>query len=489
MAIRFNLNTNPASLKWMYAICFVFIALNAAIISQGWWWSLLIPAGLLIALFCTFSLDKLLFLAVFLTPLSVSLEHLDFGTSISLPAEPLMLLLSTIFIIQQLYKGDYDTKVILHPITILVLINLMWMALTSITSDLPLVSFKYLVSRIWFLVPFYFFSISVFRYLENIKRFLWMYIIPLILVIGYASFGLIRTGFDEELSQSVMTPFYPSHTAYGAIIAMFLPFVFTHVLTKEKTRLMKVAGLFVLFCFCFAILFSYSRAVWVSLPAALGLYLLIIFKIKVRTVLIAIFVIVGFLVLNKEQIMIALEKNKQDSSEEFVENFQSISNISTDDSNTERINRWSSAIAMFKERPIFGWGPGTYQFKYAPFQLSKNMTLISTNAGDLGNAHSEYIGPLSESGLLGGVSFLLIAIYSLYIGIRLYLNAKREEVRFLSLSVVLGLSTYFIHGFLNNYLDTDKASVPFWGFIAIITALDIYHSKNPGHTDRDYPKG
>jgi O-antigen ligase len=117
------------------------------------------------------------------------------------------------------------------------------------------------------------------------------------------------------------------------------------------------------------------------------------------------------------------------------------------------------------------------------------MTLISTNAGDLGNAHSEYIGPLSESGLLGGISFLLIAIYSLYIGIRLYLNAKREEVRFLSLSVVLGLSTYFIHGFLNNYLDTDKASVPFWGFIAIITALDIYHSEKPGHTDRDYPKG
>jgi hypothetical protein len=30
---------------------------------------------------------------------------------------------------------------------------------------------------------------------------------------------------------------------------------------------------------------------------------------------------------------------------------------------------------------------------------------------------------------------------------------------------------------MNNFLDTDKAAVPFWGFIAIIVALDIYHNE------------
>jgi hypothetical protein len=40
---------------------------------------------------------------------------------------------------------------------------------------------------------------------------------------------------------------------------------------------------------------------------------------------------------------------------------------------------------------------------------------------------------------------------------------------------LLGLITYFTHGFLNNFLDTDKLSVPFWGFVAIIVALDVYH--------------
>jgi len=29
---------------------------------------------------------------------------------------------------------------------------------------------------------------------------------------------------------------------------------------------------------------------------------------------------------------------------------------------------------------------------------------------------------------------------------------------------------------MNNFLDTDKASVPFWSFAAIIVVLDVYHS-------------
>jgi hypothetical protein len=44
--------------------------------------------------------------------------------------------------------------------------------------------------------------------------------------------------------------------------------------------------------------------------------------------------------------------------------------------------------------------------------------------------------------------------------------------------MILGLITYFVHGFLNNFLDTDKASVPVWGFAAAIVAIQLYHSKN-----------
>jgi hypothetical protein len=38
---------------------------------------------------------------------------------------------------------------------------------------------------------------------------------------------------------------------------------------------------------------------------------------------------------------------------------------------------------------------------------------------------------------------------------------------------------------MNDFLDTDKASVPFWGFIAILVALDLYYlpkKKDGGQT-------
>jgi branched-subunit amino acid permease len=37
--------------------------------------------------------------------------------------------------------------------------------------------------------------------------------------------------------------------------------------------------------------------------------------------------------------------------------------------------------------------------------------------------------------------------------------------------------TYFAHGFLNNYLDTDKASALFWGFIVVLVVLDLRSKK------------
>jgi putative inorganic carbon (HCO3(-)) transporter len=45
------------------------------------------------------------------------------------------------------------------------------------------------------------------------------------------------------------------------------------------------------------------------------------------------------------------------------------------------------------------------------------------------------------------------------------------------LSMIMALSTYFIHAFLNNFLDTDKAAVPIFGMCAMIIALGLQQEK------------
>ena len=75
------------------------------------------------------------------------------------------------------------------------------------------------------------------------------------------------------------------------------------------------------------------------------------------------------------------------------------------------------------------------------------------------------------------LSFIIIGITVIFTGLKVHIQSEDKEIKMLSLTIVLGLITYFLHGFLNNFLDTDKLSVPFWGFVAIIVALDVYHNK------------
>jgi len=143
---------------------------------------------------------------------------------------------------------------------------------------------------------------------------------------------------------------------------------------------------------------------------------------------------------------------------------------------------------MWLDKPVFGFGPGTYSFQYAPFQLSYMRTIISTNQGNAGNAHNEYLGPLAEQGLLGMLAMLGIATSVFFLAFRLFYNLKDPDMRILAISIFLGLVSYFIHGMMNNFLDTDKASVPFWGFIGMLVAIDLTTKSEAENTGDPKPE-
>ncbi len=471
--------SNKSKLIWVYVISAIFIALNIYFIIKEFYWFSLIPIVLILVLLFFFALDKVLYIITFCTPLAINLRDFDDRLSLSLPTEPLLFGALIFFFIKLIFERQYDIKVLKHPVTIAIIINLLWMFITALTSELPLVSFKFLISRLWFVVPFYFVAIILFKNMNNIRIITWMYAIPLVIVIIYSTYRLFIWSFDEQAAHWVMDPFYNDHTAYGAAIALFIPVFAAFLLDKHYNRTMKLFAGMVLFFLIVGLLCSFSRAAWISVLAALVIAGLVFLKIKFRWIFLTGIIILAVFLYYQNDILMKLEKNKQDSSANLVEHVQSISNISSDASNLERINRWQSALKMFKERPVLGWGPGTYQFVYAPFQQTKDKTIISTNAGDKGTAHSEYIGPLSESGLLGMLSILAIVIVISITAIRVYKQAKNPETKILALSYFLGLVTYFIHGTLNNFLDTDKSSVPFWTFAAAIVAIDVFHHRQP----------
>ncbi|MEI7500063.1 MAG: O-antigen ligase family protein [Bacteroidota bacterium] len=458
----------------LYVLSAIFIGLNCYLVYREIYWLLFMPVFLVVLYLYFYSLDKILLLITILTPVAINITQFEFNIGVSIPSEPMMLGVLLLFIIKLFYANNFDKKIWSHPLTIIIGLQLAWMLITSITSDMPLVSFKHLLARLWFVVPFYILGIHLFRKRSNINLFIWFYTISLLGVIAYTTYNHSLWGFDEKAGHWVMEPFYNDHTAYGAILALFIPlfcgFAFSKVYSKT-TRFFSVLVLVALFT---ALVLSFCRAAWLSLGFAIGILFIVIFHIKFKWIMFVTVILGIIFYLFSFQILDRLEKNRQGPSANFVEHLRSISNISTDNSNLERINRWQSAIRMFEDRPVFGYGPGTYQFEYAPFQRSEEKTLISTNAGDKGNAHSEYIGPLAEQGLPGMLLVFALVLSFIVTAMRVFRRSDDPEVKMLALSLMLALMTYFFHGIMNNFLDTDKASVPVWGFMAAIVALDIY---------------
>ena len=453
----------------------LFLIGNSYLVADEKYWGILIPIAVGIISMAIFRVDLLLTLVAFLTPLSTSLRelgiHNPIGIEMSLPTEPLLFGLMLIawvkmFSDKELFRGLYK-----HPITIAIIVYLVWIFITALSSSVPLASFKLLITRLWFISSFYVLAYAWFQENKNIHTFVKAYLFGLSLVAIYTMSVHASRGFEHEAAHWVMSPFFKDHTSYGMALALILPFGFYMQKWNVKDKF-SVLFSTVLVILIAATILSYTRAAWLSLIAAMGVY--IIMKLRVRFLLLmgVTAFLVGFLFLFQTDILMALERNSQDSSDSFTEHIESMTNVSTDASNLERINRWKSAIRLFEECPHLGWGSGTYQFNYAPYQNYFEKTIISTNSGNMGNAHSEYLSMLAETGWPGLLIFLFLIATVFTKAVVLYHKLEDPQEQGILMACILGLVTYFTHAFLNNFLDMDKASVPIWAFIAIIVVLD-----------------
>ncbi len=470
----FKENSLIYSLSILYIVLSVFLIWNQQAIFT------LFPITLLAIYFAIYYTEYTFLALAFLTPLSINIEEYTQSFGLYIPTEPILFGLMIFLLMQQIQKNLIPKEVWKNPIIWAVSFYLFWIFITSVTSTLPVTSFKYLLSKLWFIIPLVFFSPRIYFKKKNILIFIWLFVISMSIAIIYTLIVHAGYSFGEKEGHWVMWPFFKDHTIYGSTIAFTTPLVFGLYFSKKHTPLVKMILLGLIFIILLGLYFSYTRAAWLSVVASLGVLLVIKLKVSFKILASIAFVTLATIFFSWDAIQMNMAKNNAEhTTEDFGEKLQSATNVTTDASNLERINRWSCAIAMFEDKPFVGYGPGTYSFEYARFQRPENLTIISTNFGDGGNAHSEYLGPLAEMGFFGMVSMLLIVAAIFYKSITLYIRwpEDEKETRTIMLAMILALVTYFVHGLLNNYLDTDKAAVPIWTFCAAFIALEINLNK------------
>jgi putative inorganic carbon (HCO3(-)) transporter len=430
-------------------------------------------------LFCVLYAKKyLIYLISFCVPLSLS-RSLPGGISLQIPAELLVGMLALIFLVYAFWRNDLiSKKFVTHPVSLWISLDLALGLLAVINSELPFVSLKRWSLKLAFALVFFFMLGNWFSERKDYWKVILIWCAGMAIVVIHTLWQHAQYRFGIPYSPAMPRPFFDDHTIYGANLALFLPVLGLILLKgwKQISFVWRGVWMGAISLFSAGIFFSFSRAVWLSLMVTLifmgvwQLSLKIPWNLSRRIIAL---VFVGMLiVIGASQGINWVKQNRAQSVDtSTLEHLTSAANIQTNTSNRERINRWLCAIRLFEERPLLGWGPGTYQHVYGPFQKLEEMTRISTYQGDRGNAHSEYLTYLSESGAMGLLGFLGLIITLFYRSIRAYrrLDAHTQT---LILGLLAGLMTFLWHGFFNSFLDQAKIAGVFYLFLSILVWVD-----------------
>jgi O-antigen ligase len=433
----------------------------------------------------------LLMLLAVTIPFSIQSDIGSTGINIFFPSEMLTGIFAGTVIIKMLRGEISNTGFLFHPVTVLIFVYFLFTMVTGLFSTMPAVSLKSILVKGTYFLVFYF---LVFDSMQGSRTkshlaFIMYYSIALIFVVIYALTRFSGYGYAKDAADLATLPFYRDHTVYSACVAFLIP-VFAlrafHPVWKNNFAVLMLYTGILLLLFT-GLFFSFSRAAWISIIAAFFFLIILILKIRPAFLLLFSVLISFFLYRHSDSFLSAIKKNKNDSNMRNADlevQTKSMLNISTDQSNAERLNRWKCALRMFKDKPFLGFGPGAYMFKYFDYQRQPDMTYISVTSpynvkqGHGGSVHSEYLLVLSENGIFTFIVFFILIVKIILTGIKNTYDHPDKIKRVAAATLTLSLFTYLVHSFFNNYLDTDKAAFLFWSSACMIVTIDLSRKKH-----------
>ncbi len=411
----------------------------------------------------------------FLLPFSTPLPFME-GSILRLPTEPMIglaLLILPLYLMKEQgssYKPLWKEVFFVLPLLALYMIS-------SFFSEMLVVSLKFSFVNITYVLVFYVLLLHLFRkHTQLFPDMVKLYGMGFFLVFFWSMYQYGQYDWNPVVLRGIFRPFYNDHTIFGAAAALLAVLVIGSGISRKSISglmLYLPAGMF----FVLVVLYSTSRGAMLSLIFAA--FVAVIMALKPRPLMLGtgllLILLTGYVLYPViRDRMAQTEVVSYDREAGMLDRTRSVANITTDVSNVERLNRWVSAWRMFKERPLTGFGPGTYQFEYIPYQEERYMNRLTVTdpwdppEGSGGTAHSEYLLLLSETGLFGLTAFLLLMGRWTWLTLHSWRYHRNRRYMFIALAA---LSTYFFHAMVNNFLTTDKFAFLFWGTAAWLVAM------------------
>ena len=454
-------------------------------IITGYWFLAGIPAALLIGYLTIVDFRQLFFFMLFMLPLSTEIT-LPGGFGTDLPAEPFMILLCGVFLLFILrHSGQLRLKpYILHPITIAMFLHFGWIFISSISSADPFVSIKFFLAKTWYITTFYILAAFLLKREKDHRKFFWWILIPLLFTMVFVLAKHAMEGFSFADSNRVVRPFYRNHVNYASLLVLFLPYVWAARHWYRKKSLPRRFLLALIPFFLLSIQLSYTRAAYVALFMAIGVYFVIRMRLVKPALVLTAAAAIGFsvyMVQNDRYLDYAPEYKKAVTHYKF-DNLLEATYKGEDVSTMERVYRWVAGMHMHHDRPWLGFGPGNFYNFYRSYTVTSFTTYVSDNPEKSG-IHSYYLMTLVEQGIPGLVFFAALCFVSLLYGERIYHQTKDPGRKYWVMACTLSYSIILALLIINDMVETDKVGTFFFMNMAFLINADIRNRREAQGTN------
>ena len=143
-----------------------------------------------------------------------------------------------------------------------------------------------------------------------------------------------------------------------------------------------------------------------------------------------------------------------------------------DVSTMERVYRWVAGYYMVKDKPIKGFGPGTFYENYRSYTVNSFTTYISNNIEKSG-IHCYYLMILAEQGFIGFFIFISLCFYALIRAEKIYHKQGDPFLKDLCMTGMLSMIIILSILLINDMLETHKIGPFFLLILAIFVNLDL----------------
>ncbi len=422
--------------------------------------------------FCIIQTEQLFWLMILALPLSTEM-NITPNLGVDFPDELLLMILTGTVLIKITYQPSiFPLAVLKHRLFFIIVLQLLWLLVSCIFSQNPLLSIKFFLARVWYIVPFVLLPQFFLTTQTQFKKAALLLLLPMAFVVIQCLGRHALTGFSFEGIKQTLSPFFRNHVNYSAMLVCLLAVLWAvRKLTPTKNQYYKwiniglVLGLIALF-------FAYSRGAWVALFAGIATVFIIQKKWMTQIIVLActaFILLVTWLVADNNYVRFAPDYEHTIFHDDLGAHLQSTTSLK-DLSNAERFYRWVAGAKMFAAKPVVGFGPNTFYSNYKNYTVDAFKTYVSNNP-EHSSVHNYFLLTALEQGIVGLLLFCALLFTMLMYTQKLYHALHNIFYRTVALTVGVIIVMITAINLMSDMIETDKIGSLFWLSIGVIVVL------------------